>query len=90
MNNENDLEREFLVYAAKAELEEREMQEITDLKIDLETAKLKYELATAYLELATLKGQMCDLKRELLAKDDEIDDLNKKLRSKNRDLTKIL
>ena len=81
MNNENDLEREFLVYAAKAELKQH--QKMTDSKTNLDSAKLENELATVYREMAALR-------RELLAKDDEIDDLNKKLRSKNRDLTKIL
>ena len=88
MNNENDLEREFLVYAAKAELKQH--QKMTDSKTNLDSAKLENELATVYLELATLKRQMCDLKRELLAKDDEIDELNTKLRSKNRDPMKSM
>lgn len=88
MNDENSLESEFLVYAAKAEL--KEQQEMTEAKADLETAKLKYELASAYLELANLKREMVELKRELLAKDDEIDELNNKLRSKNRDPMKSM
>ena len=83
MNNENDLEREFLVYAAKVELKQH--QEMTEI-IDLDSAKLKNELATAYLELVTLKGKMVILRRELLAKDEEIDRLNQEVKElKNGD-----
>ena len=81
MNNENDLEREFLVYAAKAELKQH--QKMTDSKTNLDSAKLENELATVYREMAALK-------RELLAKDDEIDELNKKLSKKDLDWRKAL
>ena len=81
MNNENDLEREFLVYAAKAELKQH--QKMTDSKTNLDSAKLENELATVYREMAALR-------RELLAKDDEIDDLNKKLSKKDLDWRKVL
>ena len=70
MNNENNLEREFLVYAAKVELKQQEM---TDSKTNLDSAKLENELATVYRELAALK-------RELLAKGDEIDQLNQEVK----------
>ena len=71
MNNENDLEREFLVYAAKAELKQH--QKMTDSKTNLDLAKLEDELATVYRQMAALK-------RELLAKDDEIDELNHEIK----------
>ena len=38
MNNENSLESEFLVYAAKAELKQH--QKMTDSKTNLDSAKL--------------------------------------------------
>ncbi len=69
-NEENSLESEFLVYAAKVELKQH--QKMTDSKIDLDSARLENELATVYLELATLK-------KELLAKNDEIDRLNQEV-----------
>ena len=81
MNNENSLESEFLVYAAKAELKQH--QKMTDSKTNLDSAKLENELATVYREMAALR-------RELLAKDDEIDDLNKKLSKKDLDWRKVL
>jgi uncharacterized protein HemX len=71
MNNENSLESEFLVYAAKAEL--KEQQEMTEPKTDLEMAKLEDELATVYRQMAALK-------RELLAKDEKIDALNQEIK----------
>ena len=82
MNNENDLEREFLVYAAKVEL--RQHQGMTEI-IDLDSAKLKNELASAYLELAALKGELLVVKKGLVAKDEEIDRLNQEVAKLKRE-----
>ena len=71
MNNENDLEREFLVYAAKVELKQH--QKMTDSKTDIEVVRLENELVNTYRELIALK-------RELITQDKEIDRLNQEIK----------
>jgi uncharacterized protein HemX len=70
MNNENSLESEFLVYAAKAEL--KELEKMTETKTDVEVARLENELVNAYRELIHAK-------RELIAQDRKIDELNQEV-----------
>ena len=85
MNNENSLESEFLVYAAKAELKEH--QKMTETKADINVVRLENELVDAYRELIALK-------RELIQQDKKIDELNQEVKElktrRDRDLTKIL
>ena len=71
MNNENDLEREFLVYAAKAELKQH--QKMTETKTDINVVRLENELVDAYRELIALK-------RELIQQDKKIDELNQEVK----------
>lgn len=70
MNDENSLESEFLVYAAKAEL--KELEEMTEAKTNIEVTRLENELVDAYRELIALK-------RELIQQDRKIDELTQEV-----------